>query len=250
MLHFAERGQGPALILIHAFPLDSSMWHAQMAYFSDRYRVIAPDLPGFGGSQPPHAWTIPEIGEELAELMDRLRLEKCTLAGLSIGGYIALPFTLKHPKRVERLILANTRARADVDEERSTRNAMIEGLRKAGTANLPDKMLPRLLGPETPETVRSWVKTCIERTSAEAAIHAVTAMRDRVDQTKHLDQLHCPTLVIAGSADAIIPVKECEEMAAVIPGSEIAVISQSGHLSNLENPEAFNQAIDRFLKRS
>jgi 3-oxoadipate enol-lactonase len=250
MLHFTERGRGPALLLIHACPLDSSMWDAQMAFFSDRYRVIAPDLPGFGGSQPPHAWTIPEMGEELANLMDRLGLETCTLAGLSIGGYIALPFALKHPKRVEQMILAHTRARADLDGERAARNTMIEGLRKDGTANLPDKMLPRLLSPETPDDVRNRVKAWIERTSAVAAVHALTAMRDRDDQTKHLDQLQCPTLVIAGSGDAIIPVKDCEQMAAAIPGSEIAVISQSGHLSNLENPAAFNQAVDRFLKRS
>src|SRR6186713_2245762 len=124
MLHFTERGRGPALILIHAFPLDSTMWHAQVECFSDRYWVIAPDLPGFGGSQPPHAWTIPKMGDELAGLMDRLALERCTLAGLSIGGYIALPFALKHPQRVDRLILAHTRARADLDKERSARNAM------------------------------------------------------------------------------------------------------------------------------
>jgi len=250
VLHVTERGRGPALILIHAFPLDSSMWHAQTAFFSDRYRVIAPDILGFGGSQPPRAWTMPQMGEELAGLLDRLGLERCTLAGLSIGGYIALPFALKHPQRVERLILANTRARADLEGERTARTAMIEGLRKDGTTNLPEKMLPRLLSPEAPDEVRNWVKACIERTSAEAAIHALTAMRDRADYTKNLGQLHCPTLVIAGSGDAIIPVEDCKQMAAAIPGSEFSVVSQSGHLSNLENPAAFNQAMDLFVGRS
>ena len=190
------------------------------------------------------------MGEELAGLMDRLGLEKCTLAGLSIGGYIALPFALKHPHRVDRLILAHTRARADLQEERKSRNAMIEELQQVGVANLPGKMLPRLLAPDTPNEIQNRVKAVIERTNADAAIYAVTAMRDRADHTEDLAQIQCPTLVIAGSGDAIIPVQDCEQMAAAIPSSNIAVISQSGHLSNLENPTAFNQAIDRFLRPS
>src|SRR5688572_2664552 len=100
MLSFSERGHGPALVLIHAFPLDSSMWQQQMEFFADRYRVITPDVIGFGGSQPSRSWTMPEMGQELASLLDHLQIETCTLAGLSMGGYIALPFALTSPSRV------------------------------------------------------------------------------------------------------------------------------------------------------
>lgn len=225
------------------------MWQAQVDYFSDRYRVIAPDVTGFGASQPPQPWTIPKMGAELLHLMDRLDIEKCTLVGLSMGGYISLPLALSHPDRVERLVLAHTRARADMESERTARTAMIEGLRQGGAASLPEKMLPRLLGPGAPPEVREWVRECIAEAPFEASIHAVTAMRDREDQTLNLGRLHCPTLVIAGSGDAILPVKDCEQIATAIPGGEFAVITNTGHLSNLEDPNAFNDTLDVFLTR-
>lgn len=249
MLSFVERGQGPVLLFIHAYPLDHSMWDAQTEFFSNRFRVVAPDIIGFGGSQPPRPWTMPDMGRELASLMDRLDIERCTVIGLSIGGYIGLPFALAFPGRVERLVLAHTRARADLDVERAARNAMIEGLRKEGVASLPDKMLPRLLGANASAAVRARVRASIEQANTEASIQAVTAMRDRADQTLNLPRLRCPTLVVAGSGDAILKVEDCEAMAEAIPGGEIVVIPDTGHLSNLEDPPAFNRAIEQFLRR-
>jgi pimeloyl-ACP methyl ester carboxylesterase len=226
------------------------MWHSQVEFFSERHRVITPDVIGFKSSQPPRPWTMHEMGAEVVVLLDRLGIEKCTLAGLSMGGYISLPFALANPSRVERLVLAHTRARADLESERAARNAMIEGLRTEGIGPLPGKMLPRLLGPDASTEVRDYVKASIERSSADACIGAVTAMRDREDQTAHLGKLRCPTLVVAGSGDAILKVEDCETMAASIPGSEFVVIPRTGHLSNLEDPAAFNAALDRFLRRS
>jgi pimeloyl-ACP methyl ester carboxylesterase len=249
MLRFTQRGHGPALVFIHAFPLDSSMWDVQVEFFSERYRVITPDIIGFGASQPPHKWTIPEMGDEVLAVLDHLDVERCTLVGLSLGGYISLPFTLTHPDRVEHLVLAHTRARADLENERAARNGMIEGLHKEGISTLPGKMLPRLLGADASSEVRTFVRTSIERVSPEAAIHAVTAMRDRVDQTANLRQLHCPTLVIAGSGDSILPVEDCERMAAAIPSGDFTLITNTGHLSNLEDPVAFNDALELFLRR-
>jgi pimeloyl-ACP methyl ester carboxylesterase len=250
MLSFTELGRGPALVLLHAYPLDSSMWRAQIEFFSDRFRVITPDILGFGGSQPARPWTMSQMGDELEALLDRFGIKRCTLAGLSMGGYIALPFTLSRPDRVERLVLAHTRARADLEPERVARNAMIEELKNAGTAILPEKMLPRLLGPNATEEVRGFVRASIERTTPEADAFAVAAMRDRSDQTERLPNLRCPTLVVAGSGDAILKVEDCRTMAEAIPQSEFAVIPRTGHLSNLEDPAAFNRVVDDFLRPS
>lgn len=250
MLGFSERGRGPALVFIHAFPLDSEMWHSQVEFFCERYRVITPDVIGFRSSQPPRPWTMPEMGAELTVLLDKLGIEKCTLAGLSMGGYISLPFALANPSRVERLVLAHTRARADHEAERVARNAMIDGLRTEGIGPLPGKMLPRLLGPGASAEIRDYVKRSIERSSVEACVGAVTAMRDRDDQTTHIGKIRCPTLVVAGSGDAILKVEDSETMAASIPGGEFVVIPGTGHLSNLEDPAAFNAALDRFLRQS
>jgi len=250
MLSYTERGRGPALVFIHAFPLDSSMWRAQAEHFSTRHRVITPDILGFGGSQPPRPWTMAQMGDESLLLLDHLRIDKCTLAGLSMGGYISLPLALGHPDRIERLVLAHTRARADLEPERAARNAMIEELRKDGVAGLPDKMLPRLLGTAASDEVKGTVRDAILRTAAEADIHAVTAMRDRNDQTARLGGVKSATLVIAGSGDAIMKVEDSQAMAEAIPRARLVVIPNTGHLSNLEDPPAFNRELEDFLRQS
>jgi 3-oxoadipate enol-lactonase len=225
------------------------MWQSQVERFSPHYRVITPDVIGFGSSQPARPWTMPEMGDDLEALLDRLGIASCRLVGLSMGGYIGLPFTLKRPERVKCLVLAHTRARADLDAERSGRTAMIEELQRDGNGNLPPKMLPRLLGPDASSEVRDYVRTTIQKSSTEACIYAVTAMRDRSDQNANLSKLHCPTLVIAGSGDAILRVEDSEKMAAAIHGAHFQVIPQTGHLSNLEDPQGFNDALDRFLRQ-
>ncbi len=225
------------------------MWDAQVEFFSDRFRTITPDIIGFGGSQPARQWTIPEMGNELLQLLDHLQVETCTLIGLSLGGYISLPFALANPKRVENLVLANTRARGDLESERAGRNTMIEGVRSEGTSTLPDKMLPRLLSSSASADVQRFVRDSIKRSSAAAVVGALSAMSDRADQSPNLQRLHCPTLVIAGSGDAIIPVEDCERMAAAIPAGDFTLITNTGHLSNLEDPVAFNDALDLFLRR-
>jgi 3-oxoadipate enol-lactonase len=247
MLSFSEQGRGPALVFLHAYPLDRSMWQAQVEAFSSRYRVVTPDAFGFGGSQPPRPWTMPEMAEALLELLNHLKIDRCTLAGLSMGGYIAIPFALAHADRVDRLILAHTRARADIEAEKAARNDMIAAIKKDGVGSLPDKMIPRLVAPNAAEEVRKFVRDSIIRASAEACIDAVTAMRDRLDQTANLGKITCPTLVISGDADAIIKVEDSKAMAAGIPNSEIEIIPGTGHLSSLEDPAAFNRVIDNFL---
>lgn len=226
------------------------MWQSQMDAFSDRYRVVTPDVFGFGGSQPPRSWTMADMGDALAALLDQLQIGNCTLAGISMGGYISIPFVLVHPQRVDRLILAHTRARADLDAEKAARNGMIATLKKEGKASLPDKMLPRLLAADASHEVKKSVRDSIERASERACIHAVTAMRDRVDQTANLGRITCPTLVITGGADAIIKVEDSERMASAIPAGQIRVIEGAGHLSNLETPSEFNQALDEFLSQA
>jgi 3-oxoadipate enol-lactonase len=128
-----------------------------------------------------------------------------------------------------------------------SRNGMIEDLKTSGISSLPDKMLPRLLGANAGEEVKSAVRALIEKTSPEADIHAVTAMRDRLNQTPHLGRLRCRTLVVAGSGDAILKVEDCQAMAQAIPNCEFVVIPNTGHLSNLEDPSAFNSTLEKFL---
>jgi 3-oxoadipate enol-lactonase len=242
-----DQGKGPAVLLIHAFPLNHTMWEPQFASLIPHFRVIAPDIRGFGQSQPPSPWTMEEIAVDLYDLLKRLGIESCAVAGVSIGGYIALSLWSKYPQRIRQLVLANTRARADNDTEKAARNEMIAAIQQSGTAILPDRMLPRLLKPNSPHGIVTVVRKMIEEVKPPAAIHAVTAMRDRIDFSSAVHRINCPTLVITGEEDAIIRCEDSRELANSIPGSQFVQIPQSGHLSNLENPGEFNRALLDFL---
>src|SRR5262249_4177855 len=152
------------------------------------------DILGFGGSQPASPWSIEQMGGELLNLVDHLKIQRFTLVGLFIGGYISLPFAAKHPDRIEKLVLAHTRARADNAEERESGSQMVTALQQNGIETLPDRMLPRLLGAKASEDLGDRVRRTILKASPNAAIFAVTAMRSRADATSLLPQLSCPTL--------------------------------------------------------
>src|SRR5262249_24993462 len=168
------------------------MWASQVAALSGRFRVIAPDIRGFGQSQPSSAWTMEEMADSLNEFLDSLAVKDTAVIGVSMGGYIALAFWSKYPKRVKQLVLSNSRARADNDTEKSARNDMIAAIEQSGTAILPDRMLPRLLQPNPPAEVVRNVRLMIDSTNPAAAIYAVMAMRDRVDFSSMLHRIECP----------------------------------------------------------
>ena len=247
VVSYLDQGNGPAVLLIHAFPLNHTMWAPQLRALSPHFRVIAPDIRGFGESQPASAWTMGEMATDLNELLDTLGVTDCVAAGVSMGGYIALQFWSSYPNRVRKLVLANTRARADNETEISARNEMISALQQHGTMLLPDRMLPRLLQPNpSAETVRA-VRGMIESADALATAYAVMAMRDRPDFSSALHRIKCPALVVTGEHDLIIRPSDARLLADSISGARFVQIGKSGHLSNLENPEEFNRELLDFL---
>ena len=246
-LNYLDQGSGPAVLLLHAFPLNHTMWQRQVASLSSRFRVIAPDIWGFGESSPALPWTIDSVCDDLVEFLDRLGLGECAIAGLSMGGYIAIPFYSKYPERVRQLVLANTRARADNEAEKAARTEMIAALEQNGARILPDRMLPRLLQANPPPEIVRVVRDIIEQASAQAAIQAVMAMRDRPDCSTVLHRIKCPAMVVAGEYDLITRIDDCRAMAETISGGRFLRISNAGHLSNLENAEEFNRALNDFL---
>ena len=247
-LHYLDLGKGPAVLLIHAFPLNHAMWEPQLSALSAEFRLLVPDIRGFGGSQPPSAWTMEEMADDLDEFLEKAQAPGCALVGVSMGGYIALSFWAEYPRRVRKLVLANTRARADSEIEKAARNEMIAALEQSGAGILPDRMLPRLLKPNSPPGVVRKVRGMIEETSAPAAIYTVMALRDRPDSSTSLHRVSCPTLVLCGEDDLIVRDEESRAMADAIRGSQFARVPGSGHLSNLENPDEFNRVVLDFLR--
>lgn len=254
-LHYQEAGTGDrAVVLLHAFPLHAAMWDDQLVALSDRWRVIAPDLPGFGDSEPlpdPDTASLDSMADAVAGLISHLGLSRAVIGGLSMGGYLAFVLARRHRSLVEALVLADTRAAADTDEVKERRSSQQQQARAEGTAELIDTMLGTLLAETTrtgqPDTIDR-VRRLMERASPQAFVAALQAMKDRADASDELAGLNVPTLVLVGDQDATAPVEVAEEMCAELPDCRLAVIESAGHLSNLENPEAFTAELRSFLE--
>jgi pimeloyl-ACP methyl ester carboxylesterase len=245
-------GNEVPLLLIHGFPLDRTMWRAQLNGLSDVSRLIVPDLRGFGESGMPSGnVTIDAYADDLCGLLEGLGIKKAVIGGLSMGGYITLAFYRKFTDRVRGLILANTKAGADSAEGKKGRNENATLAREKGTSAIAERMLPKMLTPKTaaerPEIAKSTNAIMVGQ-SVEGVVGALMAMRDRPDSTPLLATISVPTLIITGAEDTLIPPKESEAMQAAIPGARLVTIPGAAHLSNYEQPEAFNQAVHNFLK--
>lgn len=254
-LAYTDVGAGPAVVLIHGYPFNRSLWTEQAEALRDRYRVVIPDLPGFGesalkidGSQDPA--TMNRMAEDVATLMDQLEIEQAVIGGLSMGGYVALAFCKQIPARVRALVLADTRAQADTEEAKQTRAQQAEKALSEGMAGIADSMLPKLLTPDTvskrPELVKR-IRDMMLKTKPEGAAAALRGMAQRDDQSEFISSIEMPTLIAVGREDAITPVADSEAMHAKIAGSRLVVIENAGHVSNLEQTEQFNDALRAFL---
>jgi pimeloyl-ACP methyl ester carboxylesterase len=226
------------------------MWDEQAEKLSDHYRVIAPDLRGFGSSQRSDAFTIESLADDTHLFLEQLAATPCVLAGLSMGGYIALAYARKYPNDLRGLILIDTKAAGDTPQQKEGRAKMIELARTSGATAVAEQMLPKLLGAGTvenrPEVVKS-VRRMAEACSAQTIEYALRAMRDRPDRTAELPDIKVPTLVIVGDADAITPPDIAESMHKAIHGSTLEIIRGAGHMSPMEQPEQVNRAIERFM---
>jgi 3-oxoadipate enol-lactonase len=240
------------LLLIHAFPLNARMWEPQLALAAHGWRVIAPQLRGMdGGSTDQPATSMDDHAADIVDLLDALHIEEVVVGGLSMGGYVAFALFRHAARYVHGLILADTRSQADTPEGVEARRKMLALVREKGPAAVADDMIPKVLGEHTrrtrPEVVEH-VRGLILASSAEAIANAVTALMTRADSTPLLETIHVPTLIVVGEQDTLTPPALSEQMYKAIKGSEFVAIPNAGHLANLEQPEAFNAALARFLE--
>ncbi|HEX7314881.1 MAG TPA: alpha/beta fold hydrolase [Pyrinomonadaceae bacterium] len=245
-------GGGPALVLLHGFPFDRSSWRGQAEALGDEFRVVAPDLRGMGETPLGEgAVTIEAMAEDVAALLDELKLNSVVLGGLSMGGYVAFEFFRKFPALVRALVLADTRPQADTEEGRLAREESAQRALKEGMEPIVASMLPKLLTAETRERggeILESVRAMMLGTRPDGAAAALRAMALRRDQTGLLTSINVPTLIIVGGEDSITPPADAESMKAKIEGSRLVVVEGAGHLSNVERPEEFNRALAEFLR--
>jgi pimeloyl-ACP methyl ester carboxylesterase len=245
---YEDVGDGPALLMVHAFPLGGAMWRSQVEALRGQHRLIVPDLRGFGGSDaPPGPYTVDEQADDLAALLDHVGVAQATICGLSMGGYIAMAFMRRHAARARALILADTKAGADSEEGKAGREANARLAEAEGAAAIADKMIPGLLAPGAGQELRDTLRSMILANRPEGIAGALRGMAMRPDSTESLRAVAVPALVIVGAEDGLTPPSEASALAMAIAGSKIVVLPGVGHISNLEAPGEFTLAMRSFL---
>jgi 3-oxoadipate enol-lactonase len=283
-------GEGVPLLLLHAFPLSRRMWQPQLAGLADSCRLLAPDLPGFGGSPPwpaaaaadrgsgdgaggggaaghhrdgsgtgggggaAAACRMEDMAAEAVARLDEAGVAAAVVCGLSMGGYVALALYEVFRERVRGLVLADTRAAADDEAGRGRRLESARAVESGGPpalAALASSLVPRLIAPRT-RTTRSELAAWLHQEIAAAPPAGVAAaqrgMAERPDRTHLLPRIAVPTLVVVGEEDEITPPAESVILRDRIPGARLVTIAGAGHLSSLEQPEAWNATLREFLR--
>jgi pimeloyl-ACP methyl ester carboxylesterase len=249
-LAHADVGRGLPVVLLHAFPLNRTMWEPQIATLFGECRCIVPDLRGFGESPAGGPYSMDRFADDVVALLDALQIPQAVIGGLSMGGYVAFNIWRRHRARVRALLLADTRAAADTAEGRQKRGELIALAKSDGATAVADKQITGLTGKTTREKQPELVdrlRSIMAAERVEGIVGALEAMRDRPDSTPLLAGIDVPTLVVVGEEDTITPVKEARAMHQGIRASRLEIIPSAGHLSNVERPAAFNAALSDFV---
>jgi pimeloyl-ACP methyl ester carboxylesterase len=249
-----DRGEGPVVLLVHGFPLDHTMWRFQVEGLSDAYRLIAPDLRGFGKSGvTPGKVSMEQLADDLAGLLDALQIAgPVVFCGLSMGGYVGWQFWRKHRDRLAAMILCDTRAVADTPEAAAMRRQMADDVLARGSVVAAEAMRPKLFGESTrreqPEVVEQLGRV-MESTNPVGVAAAQRGIAERIDASGLLGEIASPVLVIVGEHDAISTAAEMRQIAKAIPGAEYCEIPDAGHMAPLEKPDVVNARIRAFLQQ-
>jgi pimeloyl-ACP methyl ester carboxylesterase len=224
------------------------MWARQIAALSARHRVVAPDYRGLGKSAvPPEASTMELLAQDVRALLQHLRVERAAVAGLSMGGYLAFELYRQAPALFRGLALCDTRAGADSEEGKATREKFAQTTIERGLGWVADEMVPKLLRPQPDPAVVKEVRSLISDGTPAGVAAAQRGMARRPDSTPTLATIACPTLVVVGEEDGLTPPGESEKMAKAVKGAKLVKVPRAGHLANVENPAAFDAALVAFV---
>ena len=251
-LQWREAGAGDPAVFIHGFPFRSTMWGPQLEAVPDGWRFIAPDLRGYGNSEAgdlPYSMDL--FADDIIALLDHLEMEQAVICGLSMGGYIAFSLVHRYPHRVRALVLAATRANADSVEARQSRYDLAARVRVHGAMAVVESMLPKLVSGATrihlPQAV-DFVKNMMQTTNAEVMARTLEGMAARADYRAILPGINMSAMVVRGDQDEIISREDVDLLARQVRGAKYEVVSNAGHLPNLEAPDVFNQMLQTFLR--
>lgn len=241
----------PVIVFIHGFPFNKSMWNSQVEALKDQYRVIAYDVRGHSDSDSGTVqFSIEQFVSDLIGFMDALKIEKATLCGLSMGGYIALNALENYAQRFDALILCDTQCTADTPETKEKRMKAIENIKKHGVEQYADESIKNLFAPESFQTRLSEIaaiKAMIRNTSPQSISQTLLALASRKETCSILPFIKIPVLIMVGEKDMLTPPSAARRMHEKIKGSLLNILDHAGHLSNMENPDAFNSQLIKFV---
>ncbi len=247
-----DRGSGRPVVLIHGHPFDRRMWAPQLEALSRDFRLLAPDLPGYGASPSgPRKITMSELADAVLGLMDAVEIGRATIVGLSMGGLVTMELALAHPERVSGVVLAATTAAPVTIDEAEARRAQADEIEREGMLATALEMAGRLFGPDArknPELLTT-VFAMMVSTSPAGAAAALRGRAERPDYSTLLRELGVPSLVIVGDHDSWAADAVTEQLLASLPDAELQRFPGAGHLPNLEEPERFNTALRAFVGR-
>jgi pimeloyl-ACP methyl ester carboxylesterase len=224
------------------------MWDGQLDRLSRNFRCLAFDLPGYGGSTGDIS--IESYADLLDDFMHMMQIDRAAICGLSMGGYIALRAIVKYPERFSHLILCDTQCIADSDEAKKKRYSTIEVIEKEGLVTFAEGFMKNIFTEKNLQANESYVQTIkatILSTKTETVIATLKALAERMETCSNLKDMKVPSLIICGEEDKITPVKQAQFLHENIPGAKIKLLSAAAHMSNLEQPALFNEAISEFL---
>lgn len=241
----------PVIIFVHGFPFNKWMWTKQITEFKNNFRVIAYDVRGFGDSEMGNVkFSVQLFSLDLIGLMDALHIEKATLCGLSMGGYIAFSAMANFPHRFSRLVLCDTKCAGDDAGAKGKRMKTIDSIKENGKDKYVEESLKILFSPNSfvaSPAIVSKIREMITVTSEDVLIRTLHALAERNDHCGLLPSLNVPVMLVVGRDDVLTPPGVMQKMHEKIPGSVIHVIENAGHLSPLEKPEKFNRLLNSFL---
>lgn len=255
-LGFDDHGDGLPVVFLHGFPHDRTLWMHQRMALSSRVRCIVPDLRGFGESSSHGPYSMATYADDVVALLDWLEIDDAVVCGLSMGGYVAMAMWRQHADRIRGLVLCDTRATADADAARATRNELIQLARAEGASAVAARQMPGMVGKftrATRPTVLSTMEAMMSRQPVAGIVGALEALRDRPDSRETLASITVPTLVIVGEDDVVTPERDALAMMELLPlaaKAQLARIPNAGHVSCLERPSAVNLVLAEFLAAS
>ena len=251
---YSEKGSGPLVVFSHGTLMDAAMFEPQLDHLAERgYRALAYNSRVLTGEPGPH--TLDDLAEDCRALLDELGAARCVLAGMSVGGFMALEFALAHPERLAGLIVIAAASQGYTPEEREAYHGQFDKLDEDGPVPraFAEWVAPFCFG-ETTQARNSaladhWIERWSTTVPARAVLFQGRSWIDKADITARLAALRVPTLVIHGEEDVPIPIERAQTLADALPDATFARIAQAGHSVNLEQPEAVNAHIARFLGR-